>query len=451
MGRIDYAINPDRQDHLMGHYSTMEMDDWQRLADENQEAFSRKGRVYKNKKTKELEETECIEAKEFQGPLPNSWANRDPYKLAKEIAERWKKKYKTDILVAIHWNKSMTNYHMHCIVAERIKLETPEIVKASRNFYYDENWKRCKKAEAVHTIHKGDEIRRHVFKKTKEEKLTSNYHLEHDIKNFFADLTGLERFQRDGIHIPQQHVDKYRNKAVAERIRADNASVKKWNAMVDTALEIVEPEMKPVMIDNLKSLQKEAKKKGLKWREELPNILEKFENEYSMNVESDWNEYLNLRAEIERLENNELPKANWAVTEAENRLKEEQSKKSLFHSNREGIKEAKKAVEWRKEQAEGIRNKIKMLKNTLDKVVERMKNIVPKFFGFAKMYEKTAYSSKYKDIQSAYKVDSNQYNIEKNIQKAKEEHENHIKSLLQQQKLERENQPTIHRGRGMGR
>jgi hypothetical protein len=94
MGRIDYAINPDRQDHLMGYYSTMEMDDWQRLADENQEAFSHKGRVHKNKKTKELEETQCIEAKEFQGPLPNSWADRDPYELAKEIAERWKKNTK---------------------------------------------------------------------------------------------------------------------------------------------------------------------------------------------------------------------------------------------------------------------------------------------------------------------------------------------------------------------
>lgn len=451
MGRIDYISNKERQEHLMGYYSTMEMEDWKRLAEENQEAFSRKGRVYKNKKTKELEETECIEAKEFQGPLPNSWAKWDPYKLAKWICEMWKEKYNTDIIVAIHWNRSMTNYHMHCIVSERVKLETPEIVKASRNLYYDGNWKRCKKTEAVHTIHKGDEIRRHVFKKTKEEKLTSNYYLEHDIKNFFADLTGLERFQRDGIHIPQQHVDKYRNKAVAERIRADNASVKKWNAMVDAALEVVEPEMKPVMIENLKSIQKKAKEKGREWRKELPQMLESFEESYTLSVEDDWNEYLHLRAEIQTLEENSLPKANWAVTEAENWLKEERSKKSLFHPNREGIKQAENAVKRRKEQADGIRNKIKTLKDRLNKVVDRMKNMIPKFFRFAQAYEKTAYSSRYKDIQSAYKLDSNPYNIDKTMKKAREDHENHIKELLQQQKTERENQRTVHRERGIRR
>lgn len=481
MGRINYITSEEEQEFLEGWYSTMEMDQWKTLAKENQEAFERsaKKKTYIDKKTGEVKEKKCIEAKEFIGWVPNSWArDKDLKQEAEKMAKMWKKAYHTDCVVAFHWNEDHTNLHFHIIVSERERLSEPEITRATRNFYFDENGNRCKKADAVRTVHKGDITKTLHFLNTKSERIRSNEALEKEIKVFFAQYTGLNQFKRDGIHLGTQHVGNLGKKIkkkledlknlegpeaeklkkelkqvekLEKSIKTDNKNVRKWNENVDSTLEIIEDGSRERFKSDLRVILKDTKKNGLEWRKSLPEALERFENAYCMNIEDDWNEYLNLRAEIEHLEKHDLVQADWAVTSAERNLKDEQSKKTLLHPRRKEIKRAKEYLENSKNEAKGIRNKIKDLKNKLEAVIQRLKNTVPNFFYFAQVYQKQAYSSKYNDIKAAYKVDPNPFNIEKNIQKAKEEHENHIKSLLQQQKLERENQVTIHKGRGMGR
>lgn len=479
MGRINYITSEEEQEFLEGWYSTMEMDQWKALAEVNQEAFKKSTRkkTYIDKKTGETLEKKCIEAKEFIGWVPNSWAkDKDLKKEAERMAIMWKNKYHTDCVVAFHWNEDHTNLHFHIIVSERERFQDPKVTKATRNFYYDENWKRCKKAEAVYTVHKGDILKTLYFQNAKSDCVRSNSALESEIKTFFAKYTGLSRFKRDGLHLGTQHVgnlgkkietkrlkakgseeieelkkEEKRIKEMEKRIKIDNKNIKKWNDTVDSVIEVIENGSRERFKSDLRVILKETKGKGLEWRKSLPEALKSLENAYCVDVEKDWNEYLQLRAQIEHLKKNDLVQADWAVTTAENNLKYEESQKTLLHPRRKEIKKAKDELEKRKDESKGIRDKIENLKNKLENVIQRMKNTVPKFFRFAQAYEKTAYSSRYKDIQSAYKLDPNPYNIEKNIQKAKEEHENHIKSLLQQRKIERENQPTVHRGRGMGR
>lgn len=479
MGRINYITSEEEQEFLEGWYSTMEMDQWKALAEVNQEAFKKSTRkkTYIDKKTGETLEKKCIEAKEFIGWVPNSWAkDKDLKKEAERMAIMWKNKYHTDCVVAFHWNEDHTNLHFHIIVSERERFQEPKVTKATRNFYYDEDWNRCKKAEAVHTIHKGDILKTLYFQNAKSDCVRSNSALESEIKTFFAKYTGLSRFKRDGLHLGTQHVgnlgkkietkrlkakgseeieelkkEEKRIKEMEKRIKIDNKNIKKWNDTVDSVIEVIENGSKECFKSDLKAILKETKGKGLEWRKSLPEALKSLENAYCVDVEKDWNEYLQLRAQIEHLKKNDLVQADWAVTTAENNLKYEESQKTLLHPRRKEIKKAKDELEKRKDESKGIRDKIENLKNKLENVIQRMKNTVPKFFRFAQAYEKTAYSSRYKDIQSAYKLDPNPYNIEKNIQKAKEEQENHIKELLQQQKNERENQRTVHRERGMGR
>lgn len=479
MGRINYITSEEEQEFLEGWYSTMEMDQWKALAEVNQEAFKKSTRkkTYIDKKTGETLEKKCIEAKEFIGWVPNSWAeDKDLKKEAERMAKMWKNEYHTDCVVAFHWNKDHTNLHFHVIVSERERFQEPKVTKATRNFYYDEDWNRCKKAEAVHTIHKGDILKMLYFQNAKSDCVRSNSALESEIKTFFAKYTGLSRFKRDGLHLGTQHVgnlgkkietkrlkakgseeieelkkEEKRIKEMEKRIKIDNKNIKKWNDTVDSVIEVIENGSKECFKSDLKAILKETKGKGLEWRKSLPEALKSLENAYCVDVEKDWNEYLQLRAQIEHLKKNDLVQANWEVTAAENNLKYEESQRTLLHPRRKEIKKAKEAVEWQKGRAEGIRNKIEELKNKLESVIQRMKNTVPKFFQFAKTYQERAYSSEYSVIKAAFAKDSNSMNIEKHIEEAREEHENHIKSLLQQRKVERENQPTIHRGRGMGR
>ena len=242
VGRIEYIRgDTGKQEHMEAFYSTIDDSQWKSLADFNQKKFKQNQKGF-NKKNKK-----AIEGREIILHMPHKYYNF-PYSingtkinnaqdLAKYICDDFNKKFGTDCCVAVHWNKSMTNFHVHLIYSER-KQETK---RANRNFYYDSNWKKCKKAESVHMIKKGDVISEWCSEK--ESKFKSKEYLENTIKPHYASLFELERYRDDGLHLKEQKEHKINPTSSLEYIELHdkivdyNKNVRIWNDIVDDVLE----------------------------------------------------------------------------------------------------------------------------------------------------------------------------------------------------------------------
>ena len=183
-GRINYIRgDTDKQEYLMAYYSTITDEEWKDLAYYNQERFkSNKKGFNKQRKCK------AIEARELILHIPHKYAKCDSNELAKNIGDDWKLKFGTDCCLAIHWNKSKTNYHIHLIYCERVR----ENKVATRNMFYDIDWKRCKKADAIHIIHKGDIVSKWGDKDARFKKKSF---MQDVIKPYYASKFGLEEYK----------------------------------------------------------------------------------------------------------------------------------------------------------------------------------------------------------------------------------------------------------------
>ena len=226
-GRIDYISNPERQENLLAYDSSMDRKMWSTLGQQNQRAF-------KNNARGVSASGKCIEAREIIFHLPHMFAE-NPESVVQQIKEDWIANYKTDCAVALHWNHDKTNLHVHLIFSERERMDPENIKYATRNMYYDENWKRCKKDEAVHIIKKGDVVTP-MFSEKKNSMFKSYSWLEKDLKEHYAYFLQMERFKNDGLHMPQQKINKYINPEKATQIQKNNELVREFNKKVDTIL-----------------------------------------------------------------------------------------------------------------------------------------------------------------------------------------------------------------------
>lgn len=269
-GSIKY-ITRDSKGEILASYSTQSLQEWEILFDYNQQKFEeekQKGNWTMLQKNKNGKIAQAVEARMFVVAFPNEMATypckyngqvvNNDMELAKAIANDWRNTYGTDCYVAIHWNKSHTNFHAHILVSERMKKESSEIKRAKRNRYYDVNGKECKKADAVRVVHKGDIIKgqNELYESSKID-LKSNTSLER-IKEHYSKALGTEMFKEDGLHIPQQHLPRINERSSEEvledyeRKREYNAAVKEFNDIVDTLKEnrheeILNNEIKPIV------------------------------------------------------------------------------------------------------------------------------------------------------------------------------------------------------------
>lgn len=232
VGRIEYIRgDTGKQENMMAYYSTMPDEDWKNLAQYNQERFKKNKKGFnKNKKCS------AIEAQELILHIPHEYANRDPHELAKLIGDDFKRKFGTDCCLAIHWNKSKTNYHIHLIYSERVR----ENKVATRNMYYDSNWKKCKKDVAVNIIHKGDIVSKWGNKDTR---FKQKSFMENTIKPYYATRFKLELYKDDGLHLKEQKEYKINPTSSLEYVELHdkiveyNKNVRIWNDIVDDVLE----------------------------------------------------------------------------------------------------------------------------------------------------------------------------------------------------------------------
>lgn len=232
VGRIEYIRgDTGKQEYMMAFYSTMPDEDWKNLAQYNQERFKKNKKGFnKNKKCS------AIEARELILHIPHEYANRDPHELAKLVGDDWKKRFGTDCCLAIHWNKTKTNFHIHLIYSERVR----EDKVATRNMYYDSDWKKCKKADAVNIIKKGDIVSKWDDKDVKFKKKSF---MQNTVKPYCATRFKLELYKDDGLHLKEQKEYKINPTSSIEYIELHdkiveyNKNVRTWNNMVDDVLE----------------------------------------------------------------------------------------------------------------------------------------------------------------------------------------------------------------------
>lgn len=269
-GSIKY-ITRDSKGEILASYSTQSLQEWEILFDYNQQKFAEekaKGGWVPSRKNAKGEEAQCIEARMYVVAFPNEMADypckyngqiiNNDMELAKAIANDWRNTYGTDCYVAIHWNKSHTNFHAHILVSERIKKESQEVKRAKRNRYYDANGRECKKADAVRIVRKGDIIRgqNELYSSGKID-LKSKKALD-KIKEHYSKILGTELYKEDGLHLPQTHLPRINERSSKEvleeyeRKREYNATVKEFNDIVEALKEhnhedILNNEIKPIV------------------------------------------------------------------------------------------------------------------------------------------------------------------------------------------------------------
>ena len=240
-GRISYISSHARQENLYAVYETTERKFWTKLAECNQEEFSKSGT-----------EGKCIEAREFIIALPESFVDYQPDMMLKLFTEHFRQNYGVECIAALHHNKRKTNYHIHLIFSERKLLDEPIEKIASRNMFYDEAGKHVRTKKEIcdesgqirkgcRIIKKGEVYERKLFT-VKDKKFKSEAFLD-EVKHSYTDLINiyvkndkekLKVFERSGVYLPMKKIGK--NNPKAAKIEADNKQRQLWNITVDRAL-----------------------------------------------------------------------------------------------------------------------------------------------------------------------------------------------------------------------
>lgn len=241
-GRVDYISNPKRQEHLYAVYSTVKPEFWQYLSEQAQHDFWKS-----NQKT-----GKCIEGRELIIALPESLREKDPDLLLQLFTETFRQKYGVQCAAALHHNKTMTNYHIHLVFADRDTLEKTDVKRATRNMFYDEAGRHVRTKKEIlnadgnvrtgcRILEKGEIYdikwftgRKDVFK---------NRNFLDDVKVMYTDLINkvvdreedkLQIFDTSGPYLATKKIGK--NNPREEEIRSDNELRQEWNQTVDQVL-----------------------------------------------------------------------------------------------------------------------------------------------------------------------------------------------------------------------
>lgn len=366
-GRIDYISNPERQENLLAYRTTMDNKMWLALANQNQRSFKNNSRgVSANGK--------CIEAREIIFHLPHRYS-ADPEHVLNQIVDDWKNTYHTDCAAALHWNHDKTNLHIHLIFSERERLDRDKIKYATRNMYYDADWKRCNKADAVHVIHKGEPTSP-PFEHAKTRSFKSYTWLEQELKDHYAKILSLDRFERDGLHIPQQKTFKYQNREKAERIRENNQIIREFNEIVDYALSkhVLESDLKEI-VEPLKDSVKRNKKNRTNALKNALNELRRGVRQLTMTLEDIWNT-IKSHHHTYTIAKYNARMCGYELDEQMENLKKT-SMFSLHKEDRQNRKDIKQKIKDKKSEIDGYQEKADGSKKEIDAVLDEFPKIKP--------------------------------------------------------------------------
>lgn len=241
-GRVDYISNPKRQEHLYAVYSTVKPEFWQYLSEQAQHDFWKS-----NQKT-----GKCIEGRELIIALPESLREKDPELLLRLFTETFRQKYGVQCAAALHHNKTMTNYHIHLVFADRETLEKTDVKRADRNMFFDEAGRHVRTKKEIldvdgnvrpgcRILAKGEIYDIKWFSGRKD--VFKNRNFLDDVKVMYTDLINkavdreedkLRIFDASGPYLATKKIGK--NNPKEEEIRSDNQLRQEWNQTVDQVL-----------------------------------------------------------------------------------------------------------------------------------------------------------------------------------------------------------------------
>ena len=243
IGKINYISSSDRQEYLYAvHDTSTSPGFWKQLADYNQLQFQRSGA-----------HGSCIDARQLIIALPNEFTNYNPNMIPTLFANHFKEKYGVECVVALHYNKTKTNYHVHLVFSERKwSPDTSDVKTARRNIYINELGKRVRTKKEVTDangkLRGGCSFipRGVVYNSTSfsnKNKYFKTPEFLQEIKVTFTDLINeyvsddknkLQVFDRNSPYLPTKKIGKNNPKATI--IETDNQLRQEWNQTVQTAL-----------------------------------------------------------------------------------------------------------------------------------------------------------------------------------------------------------------------
>ena len=264
-GRIKYITDKNKQENVVDYYNTTDNEFWNLLAKESRIQF-------KNSKTK----GKCCEARELIIGIP-----QNSKITAKQLCEIFKSKYEVECNCAIHQNikEGVVNRHCHLIFSERKKLDKPEVIeekRASRTYYYDSKGNKCKKADAVKVVKKGDIIQKQQVRyfTDKNEKFKEQQFIYECKKLFLKDTFKLEwsyESEKRDKELSEKHIGK--NNPNAEYIKYNN----ELKAMVKNVCNASDFVLEQEKGSNLKELKEDYNIKSftaIKYEENINKVLD---------------------------------------------------------------------------------------------------------------------------------------------------------------------------------
>lgn len=214
-GRLKYISDKDRQENIIDYHNTTDDEFWKLLAKESQVRHKEVNARGK-----------CCEARELIIGLPHELDFT-----AKQLCDIFKSKYDVECSCAIHQNNKngAINKHCHLIFSERKKLAKPQIIeekRASRTYYYDEKGVKCKKADAVKVVKKGDLIQKGTTRYfSDKDDFFKSQKFVYDCKELFLNntfrLNWSLKNEKANKDFSQKHIGK--NNPKAEYIKQNNA------------------------------------------------------------------------------------------------------------------------------------------------------------------------------------------------------------------------------------
>lgn len=230
-GRIEYISDPERQENIKCFYSTVDERVWEQLHQE---------RILDNKSRGQYDN--CIEAKEFTLAIPHMFSIAD--NTAELIAKDFEQKFKVPCAVAIHEKSAGKNIHAHIVFSESSLLAVPEIKRASRDMFYDENGKHVRTKKEIldenkelrpgcSIIKKGEIYKAKLFA-AKDEKLRGK-ELAQELKEYYADKFELSLYSAKQLRLKQYKYGKGNPKE--QKIKQYNKAVQQFNLIADKIIK----------------------------------------------------------------------------------------------------------------------------------------------------------------------------------------------------------------------
>lgn len=242
-GRLKYISDKDRQENIIDYHNTTDNEFWKLLSKESQ---TRHKEVNARGK--------CCEARELIIGLPHELDIT-----AKQLCDIFKFKYDVECSCAIHQNKKngIINKHCHLIFSERKRLVELQIIeekRASRTYYYNEKGIKCKKADAVKVVKKGDLIQKGATRYfSDKDKFFKSQKFVYDCKELFLNntfrLNWSLRNERANKDFSQKHIGK--NNPKAEYIKQNNA-LKRYAKNICIAGDIIKNQEEGTTLKNFK-------------------------------------------------------------------------------------------------------------------------------------------------------------------------------------------------------